>query len=110
MVFWSVMDMVLLGGSLAIVLMPLHHRLSARVRQHYSAAIITGVVLIAFLAGAYITLMIFSANAPTLSGMFTSHQDLAQRSGNQSAFLWCTVQQDHPLVHADPGKRFLCGL
>ena len=29
MVFWSVMDMVLLGGSLAIVLMPLHHRLSA---------------------------------------------------------------------------------
>ena len=26
-VFWSVMDMVLLGASLAIVLMPLHHRL-----------------------------------------------------------------------------------
>jgi len=41
MVFWSVMDMVLLGGSLAIVLMPLHHRLSARVRPHFSAAIIT---------------------------------------------------------------------
>ena len=71
MVFWSVMDMVLLGGSLAIVLMPLHHRLSARVRQHYSAAIITGIVLIAFLAGAYITLMIFSANATTLSGIFS---------------------------------------
>lgn len=71
MVFWSVMDMVLLGGSLAIVLMPLHHRLSARVRPHFSAAIITVVVLLAFLGAAWITLMIFSANATTLSGIFS---------------------------------------
>lgn len=69
-VFWSVMDMVLLGGSLAIVLMPLHHYLSARVKPHYSAAIITGGVLAAFLGAAYITLIIFSANATTLSEMF----------------------------------------
>ena len=49
MVFWSVMDMVLLGASLAIVLMPLHHRLSARVRPLFSAAIIiTVLVLSAF--------------------------------------------------------------
>ena len=71
-VFWSVMDMVLLGGSLAIVLMPLHHRLSARVRPHFSAAIITGGVLAVFAGAAYITLMILTANAATLTSMFTS--------------------------------------
>jgi predicted PurR-regulated permease PerM len=72
MVFWSVMDMVLLGGSLAIVLMPLHQRLSTRVRPHFSAAIITGGVLAVFAGAAYITLMILTANAATLTSMFTS--------------------------------------
>jgi predicted PurR-regulated permease PerM len=72
MVFWSVMDMVLLGGSLAIVLMPLHHRLSARVKPFFSAAIITGGVLLALVGAAYITLMILTANAAVLTSMFTS--------------------------------------
>ena len=72
MVFWSVMDMVLLGGSLAIVLMPLHHRLSTRIKPHFSAAIITGGVLAVFAGAAYITLMILTANAATLTSMFTS--------------------------------------
>jgi predicted PurR-regulated permease PerM len=70
-VFWSVMGMVLLGGSLAIVLMPLHHRLSARVRPHFSAAIITGGILAAFAGVAYITVVILTANAATLTTMFT---------------------------------------
>ena len=72
MVFWSVMDMVLVGGSLAIVLIPLHRRLSARVRPLYSAALITGIVLAAFLGACYLTLLLFSANAGTLSSMFTA--------------------------------------
>jgi predicted PurR-regulated permease PerM len=72
MVFWSVMDMVLLGGSLAIVLMPLHHRLSLRVRPLFSAAIITGCVLAALTGAAYITLVILTANAATLTSMFTA--------------------------------------
>lgn len=71
LVFWSVMDMVLLGASLAIVLMPLHHRLSVRVRPHFSAAIITGGVLLALAGAAYITLMILTANAAALTSMFT---------------------------------------
>ncbi len=72
MVFWSVLDMVLLGASLAIVLMPLHHRLSARVKPHYSAAIITGAVFTGFVGCTYITLVIFSANAASLTAMFSS--------------------------------------
>lgn len=72
MVFWSVMDMVLLGGSLAIVLMPLHRRLSVKVRPLYSAAIITGAMLAGFLCACYLTFLLFSANASTLSTMFTA--------------------------------------
>jgi predicted PurR-regulated permease PerM len=70
-VFWSVMDMVLLGASLAIVLMPLHHRLSARVKPHFSAAIITGGVLVASAGAGYITLTILMANAASLKSMFS---------------------------------------
>jgi predicted PurR-regulated permease PerM len=66
-----VMDMVLLGGSLAIVLMPLHHRISARVKPLFSASIITGGVLLALIGAAYITLMILTANAAALTSMFT---------------------------------------
>lgn len=71
MVFWSVMDMVLLGASLAIVLMPLHHRLSAKIPPLFSAAVVTGVVLLAFAGAAYIIMIILTANATTLTNMFT---------------------------------------
>ncbi len=71
-VFWSVMDMVLLGGSLAIVLMPYHRRLSDRVHPVISAAAITGGVLLAVAAGLYITLIIITANTATLTTMFTA--------------------------------------
>lgn len=71
-VFWSVMDMVLLGGSLAIVLMPLHHRLSLRARPLFSAALITVLVFSAFAGTALVTVRILNANAGTLSGMFSA--------------------------------------
>jgi predicted PurR-regulated permease PerM len=72
MVFWSVLDMVLLGASLAIVLMPLHHRLSIRVKPYYSAAIITAAVFAGFVVSTYITFVILSANTATLTNMFSS--------------------------------------
>ena len=71
-VLWSIMDMVLLGASLAIVLMPLHHRLSTRVRPILSASLITGGVLAIFAGATLITFQIFSSNAPALSAMFST--------------------------------------
>lgn len=72
MVFWSVMDMVLLGGSLAIVLMPLHHRLSVRVRPFFSAALITALIFSCFAGIALVTVQVLSANAGTLSTIFST--------------------------------------
>jgi len=70
-VFWSIMDMVLLGASLAIVLIPLHHRLSQYVKPWISASVMTLAVLALFCAMGLITLAIFSANTSTLTQMFT---------------------------------------
>ena len=70
MVFWSVLDMVLLGASLAIVLMPLHHRLSARITSHGSAAVITGFIFVIGTAFTWFTFLILSANTTILTDMF----------------------------------------
>ena len=71
-IFWSIMDMVLLGASLAVVLIPLHHRLSLHLRPWISALVMTFTVLGIFCAMGLITLAIFSANSNTLTQMFTT--------------------------------------
>lgn len=72
-VFWQVMDMVLLGGSLAILLMPAHRRLSARSgRPFFSSLLITGLIFSVFAGSALVTAWILAANAGTLTGMFAS--------------------------------------
>jgi len=70
--FWSIMDMVLLGASLAIVLMPVFHRLSQHTRPVISAVLVTVGTVFAFGAMIGFTLYVFSTNAGTLTGMFTS--------------------------------------
>ena len=69
-VFWSIMDMVLLGASLAIVLIPLHHRFSRHTQPWISAALMTLAVLGILCVTGLITLSIFSSNASTLTRMF----------------------------------------
>jgi len=69
-VLWSIMDMVLLGASLAIVLLPLHHRLTRYSRPLVSSVMITVLVMCACSALGYLTLLFFSSNAPTLTMVF----------------------------------------
>ena len=65
--FWSVLDMVIIAASLAVILLPLHHRLLRYTRPALSAVIIT-VCLMILLAGAvYVTVIILQANAGLLS-------------------------------------------
>jgi predicted PurR-regulated permease PerM len=70
--FWSIMDMVLLGASLAVVLIPLHCRLSQRIRPLFSAIVVTTGIICVSGVVVWFTLAIFSSNAPTLAGMFTT--------------------------------------
>jgi len=68
--FWAVMDMVLLGASLAIVIFPVYRKMAARVRPVLAAASLTIIVLLGSCTAIAVTLAVFSANAGTLSGMF----------------------------------------
>ncbi|PKG33263.1 AI-2E family transporter [Methanoregula sp.] len=70
--FWPVMDMVLLGASLAIVLMPAFHWLIQHARPVISAAFITIATFCAFACVIGFTLYVFSSNAETLTVMFSA--------------------------------------
>ncbi len=71
-IFWLVMDMVLLGASVAIVLLPLHHRISKYARPRVSAVIVTLAVFIALAIVIIITLYVLTTNAATLKELFGS--------------------------------------
>jgi predicted PurR-regulated permease PerM len=69
-VFWSFMDMVILGASLAVVLIPLHHRISQHTLPGVSAAIVTFAI---FFSGCIMALFIFliiSSNVVILTELF----------------------------------------
>ncbi|MDO9034939.1 MAG: AI-2E family transporter, partial [Methanoregula sp.] len=98
-VFWSIMDMVLIGASLAIVLIPLHHRFSQHMRPWISALLMTLAVLGIFSAMGLITLAIFSSNSSTLTQMFTT-------IGN-----WLNDPMTNPMAYGIPfGKTSLINL
>lgn len=89
-VFWSIMDMVLLGASLAIVLIPLQRRLATRARPVISATLITLATMAACSALAYLTLLIFMSNATILDTMIATIGD------------WLTSPATNPLTYGIP--------
>ncbi|MCK9593449.1 MAG: AI-2E family transporter [Methanoregula sp.] len=71
-IFWAVMDMVLLGASIAVVLLPLHHRILKYTRPRISAEIVTLAVFIALAVFVLITHFILISNAAGLKDLFGS--------------------------------------
>ena len=69
-VFWSFMDMVILGASLAVVLIPLHHRISRQTLPGISAVIVTFAIFFAGCIMALFTLLILSSNVVILTELF----------------------------------------
>lgn len=70
--FWSFFDMVVLGASLAVVLLPLHRRLVRHVRPVLSAVIITVSLFCLIIVAAYIIITILRANAGILDQIFST--------------------------------------
>ena len=70
MVFLSVIDMVLIGASLAVVLLPLHHRISGYMQPGVSAAVVTSCI---FLVAGMVVLgsyLILASNIGVFLDMF----------------------------------------
>jgi predicted PurR-regulated permease PerM len=98
-VFWSIMDMVLLGASLAIVLLPLHHWITKRTGFMVSGTMITLLVLLSFSALGYFTLVFFSSNSSTLTTLFST-------IGN-----WVNNPATNPMAYGIPlGKTSITAL
>ena len=70
--FWSVMDMVLLGASLAVILIPLHHRVCRNVSPVFSAIIVTGGIIVACILVLWGTLAAFSSGSSIMTRMFST--------------------------------------
>ena len=70
--FWSVMDMVLLGASLAVILIPLHHRICRNVSPLISAILITAGILLASVLFLWGTLAAFSSSSSVMTRMFST--------------------------------------
>ncbi|HVP95794.1 AI-2E family transporter [Methanoregula sp.] len=86
-IFWPVFDMAVIGGSLAVVLMPVHNRLSRSIRPSISAAAITIGLFVVFALVAYITLLILRANTGLINQIFvTIGSWLASPSTRPGAF------------------------
>ncbi len=64
------MDMVILGASLAVVLIPLHHRISQQTLPEISAAIVTLAIFFAGGIMALFTFLILSSNVVILTELF----------------------------------------
>lgn len=69
-VFWSFMDMVILGASLAVVLIPLHHRISQHTLPGVSAAIVTFAIFFSGCIMAFFIFLIISSNVVILTELF----------------------------------------
>jgi predicted PurR-regulated permease PerM len=69
-IFWSVMDMVILGASLAVVLIPLHHRISRHTLPEISAAIVTFLIFFMGCIMALFTFSILTSNVALLTKLF----------------------------------------
>lgn len=70
--FWSVMDMVLLGASLAVILLPVHHRVSRKVPPLVSAILVTAGIMLACALFVWGTIEAFSSGSPVMTQMFST--------------------------------------
>ncbi len=99
-VFWQVADMIVLGGSLAIVLLPLHRRISARYGWPFlSAILLTGCILALFTGLGLLTVRLILDNTDALTSMFTAIET------------WLSNPSSSPLSYGIPfGKATLANL
>jgi predicted PurR-regulated permease PerM len=67
--FWPVASMIIVGASVAVVLLPMHHNLSLRTKPWLSAALLTAMVCGMALVIVSVTFFIFSKNTVALTDL-----------------------------------------
>ena len=93
-IFWPVLDMVVLSASLAVVLMPLHNRLGRSTRPVISAAIITIGLFILAAAAAFGTLLMLRANAGLINQIFATIGSWLANPATRPGVFGITISKD----------------
>jgi predicted PurR-regulated permease PerM len=74
LVFWKLLDVIVLSVSLAVVLFPLHVYASRSVNKYLSAAIVTCLVLLLFTSTFFLSVVVISQNSDTIRGIIGTIQ------------------------------------
>jgi predicted PurR-regulated permease PerM len=93
-IFWPILDMVVLGASLAVVLLPLHHRLVRYTRPAISSAIITGSLFILLAGAVYISVMILKANGGLTDQIFVTIGSWLDNPATHPGAFGVTISKD----------------
>ncbi|MFY9982189.1 MAG: AI-2E family transporter [Methanoregula sp.] len=93
-IFWPVLDMVVLSASLAVVLMPLHSRLSRSTRSVISAAIITISLFLLAAVAAFGTLLMLRANAGLINQIFATIGSWLANPATRPGAFGITISKD----------------
>lgn len=92
-VFWKLLDVVVLSISLAVVLYPLHLYSSRSVNQYFSAALVTTLVFLVFVTVVALSVNIISENSSTLQHIVSTIRD------------WITDPATDPRLFGFPFER-----
>lgn len=77
-VFWKLLDVVVLSLSLAVVLYPLYLSCCRVINRYLSAALVTTLIFTILLAAIIISVTVFSENSTTIQGIITTIQSWIQ--------------------------------
>ncbi len=77
-VFWKLLDVVVLAISLAVVLYPMHLYCSRSVNRYLSAALVTGFVLVCFIITVVVSYTIISQNSSIIKEIIGTIQNWVQ--------------------------------
>jgi len=102
--FWPFVDVVILGGSLAIVLLPIHERLTRFVRPVISAVLITVAVCLILSVTVFATVLFLRENAGLIDQIFSTIGDWISNPNTHPGAFGFTISKDTLMVWLAKGN------
>lgn len=94
LLFWEILDVVIISGSLAVVLMPLHRRFTGRVRETVAALAVCLIVFVSVVFFLAFTIWVFLSNEAYVRGLIDII--FAWVGSPQSASFLASLSVDQP--------------
>jgi len=103
-VFWKLLDMVVLAVSLAVVLFPLHTWCVRCVNRYLSAALITALVFVVFIAGVLLSFSILAQNGDALKEIVGTIERWVQNPATDPRVFGIPVERNQVALWLDQAQ------